>query len=85
MLDLIVLNSQACATGTCPQAIVTASYVLAPQVVAAAPLLPGKTKVVTQYKRNLFGKLVPSYSTVTTSIAATQAVESKGTCKGGCK
>ena len=81
MLDLIALNGQACATGTCPQALVATSYVLAPQVVAAAPALPGKT--VVQYRRNLFGKLVPTYATVTATVAATEAKGSS--CKGNCK
>lgn len=87
MLDLLVLNN--CATGTCPQVqqVVSASYVLAPQVVAVAPLVPGKTKVVTQYKRGLFGKLRPEYSTVTTTVAeVSEAKAAKGSaCKGGCK
>jgi len=82
MLDLIVLNN--CATGTCPQVqqVVSASYVLAPQVVAVAPALPGKTTV--KYRRNLFGKLVPSYATVTSTVASVEVKESKA-CKGNCK
>ena len=79
MIDYLVLQS--CQSGSCPQAVVATSYVLAPQVTAVAPVLPGKT--VVQYKRNLFGKLVPTYATVTTKVAT---VEAKGSaCKGNCK
>ena len=89
MLDLIVLNN--CASGTCPQAqqIVSTSYVLAPQVVAVASVVPGKTTV--QYKRNIFGRLVPVHATVTTKVSTVEAQSSEaktakgGTCKGGCK
>jgi len=85
MLDLILLNN--CATGTCPQVqqVVSASYVLAPRVVAVAPSMPGKT--VVQYKRNIFGQLRPVYATVTTTVAeVSEAKAAKGgTCKGGCK
>lgn len=85
MLDLIVLNgAAACANGNCPQQIMTYTYT--PQVVAVASVVPGKT--VVQYKRNIFGRLVPTYATVTTEIASSEAKtakESKGTCKGGCK
>jgi hypothetical protein len=78
MIDYVILNS-ACANGACPpQAVVSASYVLAPQVIAAAPLLPGKT--VVKYKRGLFGKLIPTYAEVTTTVA-----EAEAKCKGNCK
>ena len=80
MIDYLVLQS--CQSGSCPQQVVSASYVLAPQVVAVAPALPGKTTV--KYRRNLFGKLVPSYATVTSTVASVEVKESKA-CKGNCK
>ena len=87
MIDYLVLQS--CQSGSCPQQVVSASYVMAPRVVAVAPVLPGKTKVITQYKRNLVGKLVPAYATVTTNAAVLEASEPKAAkgsaCKGGCK
>ena len=83
MLDLIVLNAQACATGTCPQAVVATSYVLAPQVVSVAAAVPGKT--VVKYKRNIFGQLRPYYATVTTEMAVSEAKGSGASCKGNCK
>ena len=83
MIDYLVLQS--CQSGSCPQQVAAVSYVLAPQVVAVAPALPGKT--VVQYKRNIFGQLRPVYATVTTTVAeASEAKAAKGgTCKGGCK
>lgn len=87
MLDLIVLGaSQACATGTCPQQVVAASYVLAPQVVSVAAAVPGTT--VVKYRRNIFGQLRPYYATVTTEVAAVESKSAKGSgasCKGNCK
>jgi hypothetical protein len=80
MIDYVILNA-ACANGACPpQAVVSASYVLAPQVVVAAPVLPGKT--VVKYKRGLFGRLIPTYAEVTTTVAEAKA---EGKCKGNCK
>ena len=82
MIDYLVLQS--CQSGSCPQQVAAVSYVLAPQVVAAAPLVPCKTKVVTKYKSNLFGKLVPGYATVTTNVAASVEASSGSSCKS-CK
>lgn len=82
MIDYLVLQS--CQSGSCPQQVAAASYVLAPQVVAVAPLNPGKTKVVTQYRRGLFGKLRPSQSTVTATASEPKAAKGSA-CKGGCK
>ena len=87
MLDLIVLNAQACATGTCPQAVIAATPVVATYAVAA-PLLPGKTTV--QYRRNLFGRLVPVQATnefvvESATVQAKGAKGAKGSSGCGCK
>jgi len=85
MLDLIVLGAtQACATGTCPQQVVSASYVLAqPQVVAVASAVPGTT--VIKYKRNLFGQLKPVYATVTSEVAVVESKSAKASSGSACK
>ena len=81
MLDLIVLNAAACANGQCPPQQ-TVTLVQQPAVVAVAQAVPGK--VVTQYRRGLFGKLRPSQSTVTTTASEPKAAKGSA-CKGGCK
>lgn len=85
MLDLIVLNGAACASGSCAQAqqVVSASYVLAPQVVAVAQAVPGKT--VVKYRRNIFGQMKPVYAEVASDVAAVSSSGSKSSCKGNCK
>ena len=86
MLEYLILSgTQACATGTCPQAVIAAAPVVAAYAVAA-PLLPGKTTV--QYRRNLFGRLVPVQAT-NEFVVESATVQSKGakgsSCKGNCK
>lgn len=53
---------QTCQTGQCPQQV-------APTVSVSAATVPYDVKTVVQYRRNLFGRLVPVQATTTSSPA----------------